>query len=99
MRPKVQWIYSWYIFCVVNHNLCRFECGRVLDPFTLLSFHIYEKLFEESPGELIKNKGVHTIHIVGCAIFADGVNLDFILLRCSQVRTDIVLELFESKVF
>ena len=99
MRPKVQWIYSWHIFCVVNHNLCRIECGRVLDPFTIFPFQISKKVFADSLWEIIKNEGVHPLHSVGRAVLADGVSLDFLLLYCRQVCTDVFLKIFGSKVF
>ena len=39
------------------------------------------------------------MHIIGRAILADGVNLGYIFLRFRQVRTDIVLACFKSKIF
>ena len=75
------------------------ECGRDIDPFTLLAFQIREKVFTYILGEIIYNKGVHLLHVVGRAIFADGVDIDFILMSFCQVRMDVVLTCFKSKIF
>ena len=74
------------------------EHGGVLDPFTLLTFQICDKVFVAGLEELIKNKGVHPLHIIGRAVLADSVDLIFFLLHCSQVRTGLVMACFDSNI-
>ena len=83
----------------VNHTLSCVKHGGVLDSFTILPFHVWEKVFVAGLGEIAENKGVSPLHIVCCAIFADGVDLDFILLHFFQLHTGVVLTCFKSKIF
>ena len=48
---------------------------------------------------LIENEGVHPLYVIGRDVLEDGVDLDFLLLHCCQVRTNIVLTCFMNKIF
>ena len=48
---------------------------------------------------LIENEGVHPLYVIGLDVLEDGVDLDFLLLHCCQVRTNIVLTCFMNKIF
>ena len=84
-----------------NHTLICIEQGRNLGILTLIPFHICKEIFASSLVNIIKNKRVHPLYIVGlaAAILADGVDLEFFLLHCCQVGTEGVLSCFKSKIF
>ena len=98
-RPKYSGFIVGIQVCEINHTVQYIERGRVIDTLIIFPFHICKKVFAAGLEEIIKNEGVHLMHVVGRAVLADNADLDFILLHCCQVRTDVFLTFFESKIF